>query len=123
MRSLKFADRNPYLATEPDDQLPISSNIDNKALHEASLAANIFTNNILTQRVGVLVGLCGSRSSGYRLRHVVGRLSSPCMRAALTASHSSYNEINQTHACSNAYTQNNILKGEVRLFIRCLIGF
>lgn len=26
---------------------------------------------------------------------------------------SSYNEVNQTHACSNAYTLNNILKTEV----------
>jgi beta-glucosidase len=25
----------------------------------------------------------------------------------------SYNEINQTHACANAYTQNNLLKGEL----------
>ena len=38
------------------------------------------------------------------------------------ALHSSYNEINQTHACSNAYTQNNILKGEVRLIVFCLVG-
>lgn len=34
--------RNPYSATESNDQLPISANIDNKALHEVSLGYCIF---------------------------------------------------------------------------------
>lgn len=45
-----------------------------------------------------------------------------CARERLKALlHSSYNRVNQTHACSNAYTQNKILKGEVGLSIRCLL--
>ena len=36
---------------------------------------------------------------------------------------SSYNMVNETHSCSNAYTQNNLLKGEVRACVlgRCII--
>ncbi|TFY62536.1 hypothetical protein EVJ58_g3808 [Rhodofomes roseus] len=59
-------------------QAPISSNIDDKALHELYLWG--FAEAV---RAGTAYVMC------------------------------SYNEVNQTHSCANAYTQNNILKGEL----------
>ncbi|KAH9931535.1 glycoside hydrolase [Fomitopsis serialis] len=74
--------RNPYApsdAIDPTDvQVPISSNIDNKALHELYLWG--FAEAV---RAGTGYVMC------------------------------SYNEVNGTHACANAYTQNNILKDEL----------
>ncbi|KAH9931542.1 glycoside hydrolase [Fomitopsis serialis] len=74
--------RNPYSVLDVIDpiniQAPISSNIDNKALHELYLWG--FAEAV---RAGTGYVMC------------------------------SYNEVNETHACANAYTQNNILKGEL----------
>ncbi|KZT68357.1 glycoside hydrolase family 3 protein [Daedalea quercina L-15889] len=76
--------RNPFNLTESysifpaNEQAPISSNIDNKALHEVYLWG--FAEAV---RAGTGYVMC------------------------------SYNLANDTHSCANAYTLNNILKGEL----------
>ncbi|EPS94914.1 hypothetical protein FOMPIDRAFT_281622 [Fomitopsis schrenkii] len=76
--------RNPYNDPEPysifpeNVQAPISSNIDDKALHEVYLW-------------------------GF----------AEAVRAGLGYVMCSINQVNQTYGCANAYTQNNILKGEL----------
>ncbi|TFY61579.1 hypothetical protein EVJ58_g4431 [Rhodofomes roseus] len=76
--------RDPFNQSESYDvfpvnaQTPISSNIDNKALHELYMWG--FAEAV---RAGVGYVMC------------------------------SYNEVNQTHSCANAYTLNNLLKGEL----------
>ncbi|KAH9835394.1 glycoside hydrolase [Rhodofomes roseus] len=73
-----FNNLESYSVFPVNVQSPISSNIDNKALHEVYLWG--FAEAV---RAGTGYVMC------------------------------SYNEVNQTHSCANAYTQNNILKGEL----------
>jgi len=67
-----------YSVFPASQQLPISSNVDNKATHELYLWP--FADAV---RAGVANVMCA------------------------------YNEVNQTHACSNSYTQNGLLKTEL----------
>lgn len=115
--------RNYYSGTGPNDQLPISSNIDNKALHEVSQKAICIW--ILNSSV-VKLYLWGfaeavRAGTGYVMWYAVSRECTCESTSDELTSNSSYNVVNQTHACSSAYTQNNILKGEVSPPVRqCL---
>lgn len=75
--STEVEHRNPYDQIELSSlspgsvQLPISSNIDDKATHEVGLGTLLREHLRLTMLSALSMGFCRSRSRRHRIRHVV----------------------------------------------------